>query len=443
MVCDMSFEEKIQEIKNAFDAGMQEIDVEMQEIDAQCDAEMEAFDAQCDAEMELRDVEYEAKQTFDAELGRYSFDAEHEAKMQKIVMDFDVKIQAIKNDFEEKIQATYAERRKSWENSIEQNRIKTRSENGGFLGLGKKITEREIQIETRHNFIGMKFILIPAGKFMMSSQPTEQTILRDEGPIHEVTISKSFYIGAYHVTGHEWDELGVRTPCLYGWDEIPGSGNKKLLDSLCGHFGSTHVWCETAEIKKIDSGRTIMIEYVRHGVKNHISISLDIGANTAHVNIGSISYELIVRSENGKLNIYRPNSSHYNNMFTWNEAHEFIKKLNEREGVNKYRLPSVAEWVYACSAGTTTGEGSWRRGSNINGYWCYHVHSHPSSAIAFESVNAVNPNPWGMYDVNNDGEWIDDCGPRTNIMRAPGLDCGYHDADFGISGAFLRVVRDI
>ena len=61
---------------------------------------------------------------------------------------------------------------------------------GLTLDLGKGVT--------------MKLVLIPAGKFLMGSTKTETGRNDDEGPQREVTISKSFYIGAYEVTQAHW-----------------------------------------------------------------------------------------------------------------------------------------------------------------------------------------------------------------------------------------------
>ena len=76
---------------------------------------------------------------------------------------------------------------------------------------------------------------------------------------------------------------------------------------------------------------------------------------------------------------------------SWNDTQEFISKLNERAGGDRYRLPTEAEWEYAARAGAT-GE---RYGPNLDAIAWYGGNSggrtHP--------VGTKAPNDWGLHDM--------------------------------------------
>lgn len=69
--------------------------------------------------------------------------------------------------------------------------------------------------KTYTNSIGMEFVLIPSGSFMMGANPNFENSDSDEVPQHEVTISKPFYLGTYEVTQAQWFEIMGANPSSF------------------------------------------------------------------------------------------------------------------------------------------------------------------------------------------------------------------------------------
>ena len=65
------------------------------------------------------------------------------------------------------------------------------------------------------NSIGMEFILIPSGSFMMGSDPNFGNNHRDESPLHKVSISQPFYLGKYEVTQAQWVAVMGNNPSKF------------------------------------------------------------------------------------------------------------------------------------------------------------------------------------------------------------------------------------
>jgi formylglycine-generating enzyme required for sulfatase activity len=234
--------------------------------------------------------------------------------------------------------------------------------------------EQQRGLEARlTNSIGMEFVLIAAGTFLMGSDHGGG----DEQPIHQVTISQPFYLGTYAVTQGQWEAVMGTNPSHFTGD------------------------------------RNRPVEQV-----------------------------------------------------SWEDTQEFIQRLHTREGGARYRLPTEAEWEYACRAGSQTaysfggtpygvsgtpygasGTPYGVGGPSLSAYGWYAGNASEGIFALFRSgkthpVGQRQPNAWGLYDMHgNVWEWVQDWygnyapepvadpqGPASGVYRVFRGGSWYHGA---------------
>jgi formylglycine-generating enzyme required for sulfatase activity len=124
-------------------------------------------------------------------------------------------------------------------------------------------------------------------------------------------------------------------------------------------------------------------------------------------------------------------SRHPVDMVSWEDAQEFIRRLNamtaEQSAGRKYRLPTEAEWEYACRAGSKT---AYSFGDDPSA-WGKYGWIGDNSAAQTHQVGEKQPNPWGLYDMHGNvlefcedwygdypaGAVIDPTGPNEGSFR--------------------------
>ncbi len=97
---------------------------------------------------------------------------------------------------------------------------------------------------------------------------------------------------------------------------------------------------------------------------------------------------------------------------SWHDCQAFCKKLSEREK-KKYRLPTEAEWEYACRAGTSTpyhfGATLSTDQANYNGNFTYGAGTKGVFRARTTPVGTFPANAWGLYDMHgNVSQWCQD-----------------------------------
>ncbi len=195
------------------------------------------------------------------------------------------------------------------------------------------------------NSIGMTLKLIPAGKFMMGSPDDDKEAQKDEKPSHRVRISKLFYLGVYEVTQGQYRAVMLDNPSYFS---------------------------------------------ANHGGKDQVA-----GQST---------------------------DGHPVEQVSWLDAIQFCNKLSEKEGEKPfykidgndirvpdwsgqgYRLPTEAEWEYACRANASPPT-RFSFGDNVVELGLYGWFD-GNSEQQTHPVGQKQPNGFGLYDMHgNVSEW--------------------------------------
>ena len=185
----------------------------------------------------------------------------------------------------------------------------------------------------------MELVWLQPRAFLMGAPLSERGRRSDEGPQHEVTLSRGFYLGKCEITQAQWESVMETTPWV----------------------GQTHVWTGP--------------EYPAEPI-------------------------------------------------SWGDVQEFIRRLNAAEGKELYRLPTEAEWEYACRAGTTT---PWSFGDDPERFGDYGWYSGNSSVAGAakhsQPVGLKRPNPWGLFDMHGNAlEWVQDWYGSGYYSSSPSID---------------------
>jgi formylglycine-generating enzyme required for sulfatase activity len=186
---------------------------------------------------------------------------------------------------------------------------------------------------------------IPGGEFLMGSPESEADRGDDEGPQHKVKVD-SFWMGKYEIT----------------WDAY-------------------EVWMFDLDIQRRKIYRQAETERDKAAVEYQISQPTEPYTDMTF-GMGKRGYPAICMTQFA--------------------AKTFCQWLSAKTG-RYYRLPTEAEWEYACRAGTTTAYSFGDDPAKLDEYaWHY-----GNSSDKYHQVGRKKPNPWGLYDMHgNVNEWV-------------------------------------
>jgi formylglycine-generating enzyme required for sulfatase activity len=249
------------------------------------------------------------------------------------------------------------------------------------------------------NSIGMKLVRIPAGEFQMGSNETVDTLLADfptyirdhlaapddEQPIHRIRISKPFFLGQFEVTVDQFNTF-VRQS---------GYTPESIGDGTGAYGFNAHYDPSKTERQDAFEGRDPKYSWRNPG--------------------------FVQRGDEPVVNV------------TWKDAVALADWLSRKEKA-RYRLPTEAEWEYACQAGSATRHMGGNKPAALAEYanimaqdttknWPQYSDraAQYSDGFAFTSpVGSFKPNAFGLYDMlGNVWEWASDWHAPDYYSRSP------------------------
>lgn len=212
------------------------------------------------------------------------------------------------------------------------------------------------QIQGNDYKLPMQFI--PSGSFKMGSPKFEQGHFGDEGPQHQVSVD-GFWMGQFEIT---WDLYNLFVSRELDGNQISNAEDSEVNIDVDGVSGATTPYVEMS---------------FGMGIDNYPAICM-----------------------------------------TQLAAVKFCEWLSAMTG-RFYRLPTEAEWEYACRAGTETAFSFGDDSSQLIEYAWYAENSNDK----YQEVGSKKPNPWGFYDMHgNVAEWtLDHYIPTVYGQRIAGV----------------------
>jgi formylglycine-generating enzyme required for sulfatase activity len=213
-------------------------------------------------------------------------------------------------------------------------------------------TEMQVYAETiRGSDVAFQMVPIRGGKFLMGSPNDEPDRKADEGPQHEVSV-EAFWIGRCEVT---WDEYNL-------WaGVIPGLATDDIGTSEAGSGDEQRQQAE------------LIADAITRPSKPYTDATFGMGKS------GYPAFGM-----------------------TQLAARCYCKWLSAKTG-RYYRLPTEAEWEYACRAGTTTAFSCGDDPGQLEDYGWFFFNADDRC----QPVGRKRPNAWGLYDMHgNVSEWV-------------------------------------